>query len=136
MKEPLVLIVDDEIDMRIFISTLFETNGYKPVATRDGQAGLKRAKEVLPDLIILDVMMPGEGGVSMYQGLKMDSELCHIPVIMLSAVARKTFTHYLKMLNVRLDGGIPDPEAYVEKPPDAQELLSLAGKLITRRDAG
>lgn len=136
MKEPLVLIVDDEIDMRIFISTLFETNGYKAVATRDGQAGLKRAKEVLPDLIILDVMMPGEGGVSMYQGLKMDSELCQIPVIMLSAVARKTFAHYLKMLNVRLDGGIPDPEAYIEKPPDAQELLSLASKLIGCRDPG
>jgi len=133
MKKPKVLIVDDEIDMRIFISTLFETNGYSPVATRDGKTGLQKAKELLPDLIILDVMMPGEGGVTMYQGLKTDSRLRDIPVIMLSAVAKKTFTHYVKMLNIRMDDSIPNPDAYVEKPPDAEELLRLAGQLAHRK---
>jgi CheY-like chemotaxis protein len=126
MNKPKVLIVDDEMDMRIFISTLFETNGYKPVAIRDGKIGLQKAKEILPELIILDVMMPGEGGITMYRELKTDSTLRKIPVIMLSAVARKTFAHYLKMLNVRVDEPIPDPDAYMEKPPDAIELLRLA----------
>jgi two-component system, OmpR family, phosphate regulon response regulator PhoB len=133
MNKPKVLIVDDEIDMRIFISTLFETNGYKPVATRDGKMGLQKAKELLPDLIILDVMMPGEGGVTMYQGLKTDSRLRDIPVIMLSAVAKKTFAHYVKMLNIRMNETIPDPDAYVEKPPDAEELLRLALQLAPRK---
>jgi CheY-like chemotaxis protein len=133
MNKPKVLIVDDEIDMRIFISTLFETNGYKPVATRDGKMGLQKAKELLPDLIILDVMMPGEGGVTMYQGLKTDNRLRNIPVIMLSAVAKKTFAHYVKMLNIRMNETIPDPDAYVEKPPDAEELLSLALQLAPPR---
>jgi two-component system phosphate regulon response regulator PhoB len=130
MKKPKVLIVDDEIDMRIFMATLFETNGYTPVITRDGKAGLKKAKEVLPDLIILDVMMPGEGGVKMYKELKTDPSLCNIPVVMLSAVAQKTFTHYLKMLNIRMDGVIPYPEAYVEKPPDADDLIAIARQLV------
>ncbi|MFH0729624.1 MAG: response regulator [Pseudomonadota bacterium] len=134
MNKPKVLIVDDEIDMRIFISTLFETNGYKPVATRDGKMGLQKAKELLPDLIILDVMMPGEGGVTMYQGLKTDSRLRDIPVIMLSAVAKKTFTHYVKMLNIRMNETIPEPDAYVEKPPDAEELLRLALQLAPRKE--
>lgn len=132
MNKPKVLIVDDEMDMRIFISTLFETNGYTPLATRDGKIGLQQAKELLPDLIILDVMMPGEGGITMYQALKTDSRLREIPVIMLSAVARKTFAHYLKMLNVRVDAPIPDPDAYMEKPPDAIELLRLAQCLAPR----
>ena len=130
IKQPTVLIVDDEIDMRIFISTLFETNGYKSVSTRDGGSGLRKAAEILPDLIVLDVMMPGEGGVTMYQGLKADTSLKRIPVIMLSAVARKTYNHYLKMLDVQSDGALPGPDAYMEKPPEARELIGLANRLL------
>ena len=125
MKKKKILIVDDELDMRIFLSTLLETSGYKPVMTRDGTEGLQKARDVAPDLIILDIMMPGEGGVHMYRQLKTDKILNKIPVIMLSAVARKTFNHYIKMLNVRLENAIPDPEAYMEKPPEAEELLRI-----------
>lgn len=120
-----VLIVDDEMDMRIFISTLLETSGYKPFATRDGKEGLEKAKAVKPDVIILDVMMPGEGGVYMYRKLKSDKLLRNIPVIMLSAVAKKTFTHFLNMLNIRIEEDIPHPDSYMEKPPDAEELLRI-----------
>ena len=130
MKKKTVLIVEDELDMRIFLSTLLETSGYRPVVTKDGHDGMLKAKQVLPDLIILDVMMPGEGGVQMYRQLKSDDNLKNIPVIMLSAVAEKTFAHYLKMVNARMVDPIPDPHAYIEKPPEAAELLSIAAHLI------
>lgn len=130
MKKKTVLIVEDELDMRIFISTLLETSGYQPVMTRDGNEGMLKAKDVCPDLIILDVMMPGEGGVQMYRQLKTDKTLCKIPVIMLSAVARKTFAHYLNMVNARLKDAIPDPDAYIEKPPEAEDLLKMTTSLI------
>jgi CheY-like chemotaxis protein len=133
MGKKKILIVDDEMDMRIFMSTLFETSGYKPVATRDGKDGIRKAKELMPDLIILDVMMPGEGGVQMYRQLKTDKTLKDIPVIMLSAVAKKTFIHYLKMLNIQLNNSIPYPDAYMEKPPEAEELLKITGKLILQK---
>jgi CheY-like chemotaxis protein len=130
MKKKTVLIVEDELDMRIFISTLLETSGYQPVMTRDGNEGMRKAKDVFPDLIILDVMMPGEGGVQMFRQLKTDDTLCNIPVIMLSAVAQKTFTHYLNMVNARLEDPIPDPDAYIEKPPEAEDLLKMTATLI------
>jgi len=130
MQKKTVLIVEDELDMRIFISTLLETSGYQPIITRDGNEGLLKAKDVCPDLIILDVMMPGEGGVQMYRQLKTDKTLCGIPVIMLSAVAQKTFAHYLNMVNARLKNPIPDPDAYIEKPPEAEELIKMAATLI------
>ena len=130
MNKKTVLIVEDEMDMRIFISTLLETSGYTPVVTRDGKEGLIKARDVSPDLIILDVMMPGEGGVQMYRQLKTDQTLKAIPVIMLSAVAQKTFSHYLNMVNARLDRPIPRPEAYIEKPPEADDLLQMAARLI------
>jgi len=130
MKKKTVLIVEDELDMRIFISTLLETSGYQPVMTRDGTEGMLQARDVNPDLIILDVMMPGEGGVQMYRQLKTDKTLCAIPVIMLSAVTQKTFAHYLNMVNARLKDPIPDPDAYIEKPPEAEQLLKVATALI------
>jgi len=130
MKKKTVLIVEDELDMRIFIATLLETSGYQPVMTRDGTEGMRKAKDVLPDLIILDVMMPGEGGVQMFRQLRTDDTLCNIPVIMLSAVAKKTFTHYLNMVNARLKDPIPDPDAYIEKPPEAEDLLKMTATLI------
>lgn len=125
-----VLIVEDELDMRIFISTLLETSGYRPIMTRDGREGLDKAREISPDLIILDVMMPGEGGVQMYRQLKTDDTLMNIPVILLSGVAKNTFTHYLKMLNTRMDCAIPEPAAYLEKPPEAEDLLKLIERYI------
>ena len=130
MKKKTVLIVEDELDMRIFISTLLETSGYQPVMTRDGKEGMLKAKDVCPDLIILDVMMPEEGGVQMYRQLKTHDTLCNIPVIMLSAVAKKTFFHYLKMVNARLKHPIPDPDAYIEKPPESEDLLKMTAALI------
>jgi CheY-like chemotaxis protein len=125
-----VLIVDDELDVRIYVRTLFETSGYAATVTKNGIEGLQKARELMPDLIVLDVMMPETGGVNMYQELKTDSLLKNIPVIMLTAVGKKSFSHYLKMLNIQREDSIPQPDAYMEKPLDQQELLELAEKLI------
>ena len=125
-----ILIVDDEMDMRIFLTALFETSGYEAIVTKDGRDGYRIAKEIAPDLIVLDIMMPGEGGVHMYRHLKTDETLKEIPIIMLSAVEEKTFLHYIKMLRIRLNETIPQPDAYVEKPPEPEELLKIAESLL------
>ena len=133
MSEPSskrVLIVDDEMDMRIFMKTLFETSGWQAVVTRDGTQGLAEARRETPDLIVLDVMMPGEGGARMYLALKEDPDLADIPVIMHSAVKPDAFHHYLKMLNARSGSPIPSPDAYMEKPPEPDALLALANRLV------
>lgn len=128
-----ILIVDDAMDMRVFISALFKTNGYRTETCRDGSTGLIKAQEITPDLIILDVMMPGSGGALMYKNMKIDPQLRQIPIIMLSAVGQRSFSHYLKMLNIKLVEPLPDPDAYLEKPPDAQQLLNTAIRLIASR---
>jgi len=128
-----ILVVDDAMDMRVFISALFRTNGYSTETCRDGSAGLAKAREITPDLIILDVMMPGTGGALMYKRLKTDRRLQQIPIIMLSAVGQRSFQHYLKMLNLKLAEPLPEPEAYLEKPPDAQRLLDTAIRLMAPR---
>ena len=119
-----VLVVDDELDMRTFITTLLETNGYKPISAVDGREGLEIARRSRPALIILDVMMPKESGINMYRELKQDPALQGIPVIMLSALSKKTFFHSQKVLDEYRGEQVPEPSAYIEKPPEPDELLN------------
>jgi CheY-like chemotaxis protein len=125
-----ILVVDDEMDMRIYYTTLLKSAGYQPIATRDGIEGLRLAKELAPDGIVLDIMMPGEGGVKMYTALKNDPELDKTPVIMASAVSEKSFRHYLAMLAARLGHPIQAPSAYLEKPIEPEMLLSTLSRIL------
>lgn len=118
-----VLVVDDELDMRIFVSTLLETSGYKPLTAVDGKEGMVVARREKPSVVILDVMMPSESGIGMYRELKTDPELKDIPVIMLSALSKKTFYHSQKVLDEYKGETVPEPSAYIEKPPEPDELL-------------
>jgi CheY-like chemotaxis protein len=128
--EKTVLVIEDELDMRLFLKVLLETNGYRPLIAGNGRDGIEKAKAQAPDLILLDVMMPGQGGARTYRDLRSDPALKKIPVIMLSAVARSTFFHYLKMLDAGSTDKIAGPQAYVEKPPNPQYLLSCIEKCI------
>lgn len=119
-----ILVVDDEMDIRIFISTLLETNGFKPIVAKDGEEGLKMVQENKPDCVILDVMMPKESGLKLYREIKSNEATKHIPVIMCSAVSKKTFFHSHKELDRYHGASIPPPEAYIEKPPEAEELIT------------
>ena len=131
MEKPKILVVDDERDMRIFVSTVVETLGYEAIAVQDGAEALLKAGSKPPSLVILDVMMPKiDDGIQTYQKFKTDQSLRHIPIIMLSAIAKKTFLHSIKMLNPQQGTPLPEPEAYMEKPPDANELIRLIGELI------
>jgi CheY-like chemotaxis protein len=69
-------------------------------------------------------MMPRENGIQMYRGLKKDPDLKNIPVIVCSGLSKKTFFHSHKLLNESERENVPEPAAYIEKPPEADELLA------------
>ena len=126
-----ILVVDDERDIRIFVSTVVETLGFEAIAANDGAQALEKASSNPPALVILDVMMPRiDDGIQTYQQFKTNPKLSHIPIIILSAIARKTFLHSIRMLSPRQGSGVPEPEAYMEKPPDAGELSRLIARFL------
>ncbi len=125
-----ILIVDDELDVRAFVSTLLETSGFKPITAVDGKEGMAVARNKKPSVVILDVMMPNESGIGMYRELKSDPELKDIPVVMLSALSKKTFFHSQKVLDEYKGEKIPEPAAYIEKPPEPEELLEAVQACI------
>ena len=125
-----VLNVEDDADTRTFVSTVLEENGYIPIMAIDGAEGMKKAKEERPDLIILDILMPRESGIKMYHELKLDPNLKDIPVVMLSGVSKRTFLRSQAALTEFGDETVPEPQAYLEKPVEPEDLAETLKKIL------
>jgi twitching motility two-component system response regulator PilH len=125
-----VLIVDDDPDVRLFNATVVEESGFTPIEAANGEEGLKIVKKDRPDLVILDVLMPKQSGIRLYRELKTDKALIGIPVIMLSGVAKRTFLRSQKALTEFGDKPVPEPENYLEKPVEPEELAREIKKLL------
>ena len=124
-----VLTVDDEYQVREFIATVAEENGYIPLQARNGQEAMKIILEESPDLIVLDVLMPEKSGIKLYRELKTDESLKGIPVVVCSGIARRTFLR----TQIGASGagkGLPEPDAYIEKPVKPAALAKLLDKFL------
>ena len=130
-----ILVVADESDTRIFICNLLTTFGCDPVGAANMVEGLEVALTQTPALIILDLMMADKAGIQMYLHLKNDEILKNVPVIVLSAIDRKTFSLYTKFKAIQKGAGVPEPDAYLEKPPEADDLMQQVHVLLAA-DAG
>jgi PAS domain S-box-containing protein len=89
LKDRLVLLVDDDADSRILLTNLTEDCGFRVITADSGEQALRRAREVRPDLILLDLMMPEMDGWQVLTTLKADPQLQNIPVVVTSIVARE-----------------------------------------------
>ena len=125
-----VLVVDDDVDIRKVVSKLVEKSGYEAIEAKNGVEGMGKVREHKPDLIILDMLMPKESGVRMYHELKTEESLKDIPVIVLSAIPKKSFLRSQKVLDEFADQSVPEPEAYIEKPEEPEELIALMKKIL------
>jgi twitching motility two-component system response regulator PilH len=125
-----VLVVDDDPDVRLFSVTVLEENGYTPLEAEDGEMGLKMIKAEKPDLVILDVLMPRQSGVRLYRELKTAKALKDLKVIILSGIAKKTFLRSQKALTEFGGAEIPEPEIYLEKPVEPEELADVIKKVL------
>ncbi len=125
-----VLVVDDDPDMRLFSTTVLEENGYLPLEASDGEEGKDVVRKEKPDLVILDILMPRESGVRLYREIKTDKDLKHIPVIILSGIAERSFLRSQKALTEFGGEKVPEPEAYLEKPVKSEELAKSIKKFI------
>ncbi len=132
-----ILVVEDDPDMRVFLSNLLTSSGFCATCTENIEQGLKIAEEQNPFVIIIDAMLPEEAGVRFYWSLRLNRRLKNIPVIMLSSIERKTFFRLRKYQASRLNLTINEPEAYLQKPPEAEELLRVVRRLFfLHRGAG
>ncbi|MCB0524554.1 MAG: response regulator [Saprospiraceae bacterium] len=122
-EKPMVLIIEDHKEVASFIGKCLE-NDYKLLFAKDGNEGLKKALDFIPDIIISDVMLPGKDGLEVCQSLKSNELTLHIPIILLTAKAERRF---------KIEGLKTGAEAYLTKPFDSEELLIRVKKTIEVR---
>jgi DNA-binding response OmpR family regulator len=115
MPKRRILIVDDEPDLVETIQVALEMENYDTLVAFDGYRGLDRARKERPDLIILDVMLPGMNGYKVCRLLKFDEQYKRIPIIMLTAEAQE---------KDRRTGEETGADFYMTKPFSADKLLA------------
>ena len=133
VKTKTVLVVEDEPDMCIFLANLLSANGFCAICAVSLVEGLKKAADACPDLIIINAMLPGEAGIRLFQCLRTDGRLCHIPVIMLSTVDSNTFFQWPGTKRLSTGRQIPKPDAHLRKPPEADDLLAMVNRLCAAK---
>jgi phosphate regulon transcriptional regulator PhoB len=120
---PVVLIVEDDPDILELVQYNLQRKGYEVIPINNGESGLKLAKDKKPDLIILDLMLPGMGGLMVCQQLKEDARTRDIPIIMLTAKSDEND------IVTGLEMGADD---YVAKPFSPKELVARVRALLRR----
>ncbi|MCB0586419.1 MAG: helix-turn-helix domain-containing protein, partial [Phaeodactylibacter sp.] len=120
---PLLLIIEDNADVVTYLASFLSGN-YRLALAPDGQEGINKAIELVPDLIVSDVMMPRKDGFEVCASVKSDERTCHIPVILLTSKAGE------KPMIEGLEHGA---DAYIAKPFNREELMVRIEKLIDGR---
>jgi two-component system phosphate regulon response regulator PhoB len=122
-----VLVIDDEAPIRLLCRVNLEAEGMKVFEAADGPSGLEQAREHGPDVVLLDVMMPGLDGWRVAEHLLEDERTNEIPIIFLTA--RAEFRDRARGLDI---GGVD----YVTKPFNPLELAPLVRELLARIERG
>jgi len=127
-KKAKILLIDDDPDFIEATKTILESKPYEVIVAFSGDEGLKKARAENPDMVLLDIIMPGTDGFSAAEQFKKDPELSKISVVMLTSYAER-----------RAGTGIPvskgfqlEAEDYIEKPVSPEELFDIIEKNLKK----
>lgn len=124
MSKETIVVVEDEVDIREVLIYNLEREGYKVFGEPDGKRGLEIIREKAPDLVLLDLMLPGLDGLQICRSLKADSETSSIPIVMVTARGEESD------IVLGLELGADD---YIAKPFSPRELMARVRAVLRRR---
>jgi len=143
-----ILLVDDDRDSVKYLAAVLHNHGYESDHAYDGSEGLRKVKQVNPDLIVLDVMMPEKSGLLLCSELKRDEKYKHIPILMLTGVSKILqemecpdgetadgpgdilLEALKKKIGELRQEGLVTPEMFVDKPVEPDALITKIRQLI------
>jgi len=117
-----ILTVDDEPDFLTFIGTVFEDNGATVITASNGEEAIRKARAEKPDLMTLDITMPGKSGIEVFETLRKDPELESMPVCIVTGKPEMRKLIYERAVN--------PPDGYVDKPVDKDDLILNVRKIL------
>jgi twitching motility two-component system response regulator PilH len=116
-----ILIVDDSPSQLVGLKRIVEKLGHQVVTAEDGSAGVEAAKREVPDLILMDVVMPNLNGFQATRTISKDAKTSHIPIVLVTTKDQETD---------RVWGIRQGAKAYVTKPVNESELVDTINKLL------
>lgn len=128
MEKPLKSIIyfEDDSDMVELVRIILSREGYQVRGVAEGKSGIELVKQTLPDVILLDLMLPDMDGWEIYRQLKIDESTMEIPVIVVTAKAQSID----KVLGLE----IAKVDEYISKPFRPNELVERVNKVLTREE--
>jgi CheY-like chemotaxis protein len=121
-----ILVVDDEDDVRVFLTTVLEDAGAETLEATDGEEAIGLMVREKPDLVTLDLSMPGKDGVETFVEMRRHPDVKEIPVCVV--------TGHPEFRKVIYDRPVPPPEGYMDKPVDEEELVSNLRRILDLRN--
>ncbi len=120
-KQASILVVDDDPEIVTMLSMRLTKRGYKVTTANDGHQALEVAKKLMPDIVLLDVMMPGKSGWEVARALKQDPATQSMKIVMVSAIGEKTN---------EITAPIYGADAHVDKPFEFEALERVIASLL------
>jgi CheY-like chemotaxis protein len=118
-----ILVVDDEHDVRTFLSGVLEREGYSTIVAADGVEAFELLEREKPDLVILDLQMPNQTGTDFYRRLTHHHEMAETPVIVVSGIAGRHLA-------------VSEPFAVFDKPIDEGDFVAAVEKALEKGQTG
>ena len=123
-----ILLIDDDTDFVEATKIVLESGNYEVIVADEGEAGLRKAKEEKPDLILLDIIMPVKDGFTAAEEFKKDPELSKIPLLMLTSFSEKGGETSIPASR----GLMLEAEDYIDKPVSPEELLKRVERYLKK----
>ena len=117
-----ILVCDDEPDFVTFVSTVLEDNGATVLRAFSGEEAIDIARKEKPDLLTLDISMPGKSGIEIFEEIRSDAELKSLPICIITGKP--------ELRKLIYDRAVTPPEGYVDKPITEETLLLNVRKVL------
>jgi two-component system phosphate regulon response regulator PhoB len=128
MTKKTAVVVDDEEDLSTYLSTILEENGFEVRTANEAVSGEALVRERRPDIVLLDLMMPGRSGVQLFAKLRRDEATRTIPVVMVTGIREQMGVDWAEVVdNLK----IRKPDGFVEKPIDPDKLMTVVNNVLS-----
>ena len=128
MAKKKALIVDDETIIRQVVAGALEADGWETVEATDGKDAVNVASRECPDLVVMDMLMPGKDGMTAFKELREDDKTAHIPIVMLSGINDMDAGSNRDAESIGAEAGVSPPEAFLNKPATGDDIRKAANE--------
>lgn len=126
------VVIDDEVDITTFLSTILEENGFTVRTANDAKTGEELVRADPPDIVLIDLMMPGRGGVQLFARLRNDPAISGIPIVMVTGIKDELgidWSNIVDKLKAR------KPDGFIEKPIVPERIVRIVNDVLAGHGA-